>query len=240
MDNYDAGLALYIEGIAASIGASYFAVNPMLKFIAKYIGTSIGTILSSPGAINDEGNRSGDLGETVGKAAIMLKEAFDKVTDEQWEKMGREAAEQAKEKFGVEATDAKEVFDGMKDLLHSLANLSLAGAVVSGVVGATIVSLVLLSNATKVLGPLSASTDIATVGAGNSLMNLVRYIVGRNRLAFVTAASLTSGMAAIFMMRANSTAAKVTHPTGTKAPDFKQVYLPDLPRQDAKGRRFDG
>ncbi|MEV0148074.1 MULTISPECIES: hypothetical protein [unclassified Nonomuraea] len=235
MDNYRGGLALYLEGAAASTAASFFAVNPILKWIAKYCATSIGTILSDPGAIKDEAYKAGDMSKEVEEAVAALEKAFSSITKEEWEKMGREAAEEAKEKFGTEAKDVKEVFEGLKGVMDSLANLSLAGAIVSGLAGTTIISLVLLSNTTKLLGPLGAGTDIATVAAGNRLMDFVRAIVAKKGAAYTTAAALTGGISSVLMMRASSAASKAAQPTGTKAPDFQQVYLPDLPKTDAKG-----
>ncbi|NUW30226.1 hypothetical protein HTZ77_02105 [Nonomuraea sp. SMC257] len=235
MDLYASGTTLYTSGIASSVAAAGIATNPILKMIARYLATSWGTLFSSPSDIWDEAVNCGTMAVDVEVAGGSLKTVIHGVSKDDWEKMGREEANTTASKFDADATEVKEIFDTLQDILKSLAAWSMGGAVGCVTTGGIMLLVAWANSAGKILGPAAVASEITTVASGNALLAAVRGAVGKNVKVYITAATVAMALKAVLAQHSMSALRAAAHPVD-KVPEFEQVYIPDLPTTDKKGK----
>ncbi|NUW40958.1 hypothetical protein [Nonomuraea rhodomycinica] len=235
MTNFDQGVVLYLNGIACHSLAAAMATNPALKMIARVLATSCGTMLSSPSAIQAGADNCDAMGNDVVAAGKSHRAAFNSVGKEDWEKMGRAEADATSSAFEKEASEVKLVFDALKGIMSTLSGHSWAGGVASSASGLIMVGLVMASNAGWFLGPGKAAVEVGTLASGNSLLATVRGVVAKNAMVYATAAGMAMALQNMLAQHSMTAMDRAAHPT-EKVPQFEQVYIPDLPTTDKKGK----
>ncbi|MEV0196947.1 hypothetical protein [Nonomuraea sp. NPDC050691] len=235
MDAYDAGTLLFTTAIAECFAAARLATNPFLSQFAGMTGLMVGTVLSSPSDIAGGKESMEQLGREVVEAASALEAAFRSISEDEWKKMGRDAAEEAAKKFTKDAHDVKIIFDALSDIMGHLASQSMEMAVACASSATIILGLAVLNNMGKFLGPAAVATEASTVASGNALVMALKGIVSNYALLFAKSAALSAGIQVMFAQKGMTALQKASHPT-TGVPQFEQVYIPDLPTTDKKGK----
>jgi hypothetical protein len=236
MDAYDGGTNLFHVALVECLVAMAMPSNPALKMIVKLTATMIGTVYSSPSDIREAARGSHETGDTVDTSGKSIDAALAQLSDDDWEKMGKEQVDAAVKKFTKEADNGKDVFHGLGDALDQLAKHSFQLGVASLSVATILLALSQLSAAGKIFPPAMPATEAATLPAGNAALATLRSMVAKGAVVYGTAAGLASMVTLILAQLSSKSLGKAANPSGDAKPEFQQVYLPDLPQYDQDGQ----
>ncbi|MEU7859441.1 hypothetical protein [Nonomuraea sp. NPDC049141] len=236
MDTYPYGTSLYTTAIGTCFIAAGLPSNPAIRTICRFAGTLIGTILSSPGDIQEAARDTRHMTATVNNAATSIDTALDTIDSDHWEKMARPDVDAAVKKFTTQAKNSSQVYEGLAGALDQLAKHSFQAAVASISVATVLATLSALSAAGKLFPPTTVATDLTATASSAAALAVLRAIVGNSKGVYLAAAGI-AGSATMFMGGSASDMSKAVTPSDPKKmPAFEQVYIPNLPQFGKDGQ----